>query len=117
MSKFLIDIQDGTVCSFENTVIVDTDYIGLEGNRLLSEWNEGGNDSTARELGQKFGLPLIKVIGEKTVDVTVMELKEEIEKLKSSVMSLINDLHTIRSVQKSQKMRDLWDRKNPYNNY
>ena len=123
MSKFLIDLQDGTICSFENTVIVDTDHIGFAGNRLLSEWNEGGNDSTARELGERFGLPIIiklpiiEGISEKIVEVTVEELKEEIEKLKSSVMSLTNDLRTIRSVQKSQKMRDLWDRKNPYNNY
>ena len=117
MSKFLIDLQDGTICSFENTVIVDTDHIGFAGNKLLSEWNEGGNDSTARELGERFGLPIIEVISEKTVEATVIELKEEIEKLKSSVMSLTSDLRTVRSVQKSQRMRDLWDRKNPYNNY
>jgi len=44
-------------------------------------------------------------------------LEEEVEKLKSSVMSLTTDLRTVKSVQKSQKMRDYWDRQNPYNNY
>jgi len=58
MSKLVININDGTVCELEGTVIVDTDKLNKEGKALLQEWQNGGNDSTASELGEKYGSPV-----------------------------------------------------------
>ena len=58
MSKFLININDGTVCDLAGTVIVDTDKLDEAGKALLHEWHEGGNDSTACEIGEKYGVEL-----------------------------------------------------------
>lgn len=55
MSKLVININDGTVCELAGTVIVDTDKLNEEGKALLQEWENGGNDSTISELGEKFG--------------------------------------------------------------
>jgi len=55
MSKLVINIIDGTVCELAGTVIVDTDKLSEEGKALLQEWENGGNDSTASELGVKYG--------------------------------------------------------------
>jgi hypothetical protein len=60
MGQFLINIHDGTVCDLAGTVIVDTDKLDEAGKALLHEWNEGGNDSTASELGEKYGTSLEK---------------------------------------------------------
>ena len=58
MSKFLINTHDGTVCDLAGTVIVDTETLDDTGKALLEEWNNGGNDSTACELGEKYGVNL-----------------------------------------------------------
>lgn len=58
MGKFLINTHDGTVCDLAGTVIVDTETLDDTGKALLEEWNEGGNDSTACELGEKYGVNL-----------------------------------------------------------
>jgi hypothetical protein len=58
MGKFLINIHDGTVCDLAGTVIVDTEKLDEAGKALLQEWNEGGNDSTACEIGEKYGVDL-----------------------------------------------------------
>lgn len=58
MSKFLINLNDGTVCDLAGTVIVDIDKLDEAGKELLHEWQEGGNDSTACELGEKYGISL-----------------------------------------------------------
>ena len=58
MGKFLINIHDGTVCDLAGTVIVNTETLDEAGKALLHEWNEGGNDSTACEIGEKYGVEL-----------------------------------------------------------
>lgn len=58
MGKFLINTHDGTVCDLAGTVIVDTETLDEAGKALLEEWNNGGNDSTACELGEKYGVDL-----------------------------------------------------------
>ena len=58
MSKLVININDGTVCELAGTVIVDTDKLNEEGKALLQEWENGGNDSTISELGEKYGSPV-----------------------------------------------------------
>ena len=58
MGQFLINIHDGTVCDLAGTVIVDTEKLDEAGLALLHEWQEGGNDGTACELGEKYGTPL-----------------------------------------------------------
>jgi hypothetical protein len=58
MGKFLINTHDGTVCDLAGTVIVDTETLDDAGKALLEEWNNGGNDSTACELGEKYGFNL-----------------------------------------------------------
>ena len=60
MGQFLINIHDGTVCDLAGTVIVDTEKLDDAGKALLEEWNAGGNDSTASELGEKYGISLEK---------------------------------------------------------
>lgn len=60
MGKFLINTMDGTVCDLAGTVIVDTDKLDEAGKALLQEWNEGNNDGTACEIGEKYGTPLDK---------------------------------------------------------
>jgi hypothetical protein len=83
MSKFLININDGTVCDLAGTVVVDTDKLDEVGKALLHEWNEGGNDSTACELGEKYGTPLEKFTDNKlsyanTVSLDPASLRDEI---------------------------------------
>lgn len=58
MGKFLINTHDGTVCDLAGTVIVDTETLDEAGLALLHEWEEGGNDSTACEIGEKYGVNL-----------------------------------------------------------
>ena len=58
MGKFLINTMDGTVCDLAGTVIVDTETLDEYGKGLLEEWNNGGNDNTACELGEKYGVNL-----------------------------------------------------------
>lgn len=58
MGKFLINTHDGTVCDLAGTVIVDTETLDDAGKALLEEWNNGGNDMTACELGEKYGVDL-----------------------------------------------------------
>lgn len=58
MGKFLINTHDGTVCDLAGTVIVDTETLDDAGKALLEEWKNGGNDSTACELGEKYGVNL-----------------------------------------------------------
>lgn len=60
MGQFLINTFDGTVCDLAGTVIVDTEKLDEAGLALLHEWQEGGNDSTASELGEKYGTSLEK---------------------------------------------------------
>ena len=60
MGKFLINTHDGTVCDLAGTVIVDTETLDDAGKALLEEWNNGGNDSTACELGEKYGVNLYR---------------------------------------------------------
>jgi hypothetical protein len=58
MGQFLINIYDGTVCDLAGTVLMNTETLDEAGLALLHEWQEGGNDSTACELGEKYGTPL-----------------------------------------------------------
>jgi hypothetical protein len=83
MSKFLINLNDGTVCDLAGTVIVDIDKLDEAGKELLHEWQEGGNDSTACELGEKYGSDLDKFVENKltygnTVSLDPSSLRDEI---------------------------------------
>jgi hypothetical protein len=62
MSKFLININDGTVCDLAGTVVVDTDKLDEAGKELLHDWQEGGNDDTATELGSHYGTLIEKFV-------------------------------------------------------
>ncbi len=58
MSRFLVNIQDGTVCDLEGMRIVDTETLDSEGLALLQAYDESGADSVACELGERYGFPL-----------------------------------------------------------
>lgn len=58
MSKLIINTMDGTVCEFTGTVIVEVETLDEAGKALLQEWVDGGNNGTASELGEKYGVPL-----------------------------------------------------------
>ena len=60
MSKLLINIKDGTVCTLADTVVIDTDKLDDAGKELLKDWDESGSDGSAEELGTKYGTPLEK---------------------------------------------------------
>jgi len=62
MSKFLININDGTVCDLAGTVVVDTEKLDEAGLALLHDWQEGGNDDTATELGSHYGTLIEKFV-------------------------------------------------------
>jgi len=83
MGKFLINIHDGTVCDLAGTVIVDTETLDEAGKALLHEWNEGGNDSTACEIGEKYGVELDRYTDNdltyaNSIAFSVKALREEI---------------------------------------
>lgn len=58
MSRFLVNVQDGTVCDLEGMRIVDTETLNSEGLALLQAYDESGADSVACELANKYGTPL-----------------------------------------------------------
>jgi hypothetical protein len=83
MGKFLINTMDGTVCDLAGTVIVDTDKLDEAGKALLQEWNEGNNDGTACELGEKYGTALERFTDNdltyaNSIAFSVKALREEI---------------------------------------
>ena len=83
MGKFLINIHDGTVCDLAGTVIVDTEQLDEAGKALLHEWDEGGNDSTACEIGEKYGINLDRYTDNdltpaNSIAFSVKALREEI---------------------------------------
>ena len=83
MGKFLINTMDGTVCDLAGTVIVDTETLDEYGKGLLEEWNNGGNDSTASELGEKYGVELDRYTDNdltyaNSIAFSVKALREEI---------------------------------------
>lgn len=83
MSKFLININDGTVCDLAGTVVVDTEKLDEAGLALLHDWQEGGNDDTACELGEKYGVNLDRYTDNKltygnTVSLDPASLRDEI---------------------------------------
>lgn len=60
MDKLIINILDGTVINVTNSVIVDVSKLDEQGKALLREWEEGGNDNDAIELGDKYGTKVEK---------------------------------------------------------
>ena len=60
MTELLINLLDGTVCDYRGCVVVETDTLNEEGKALLEEWHHGGNDGTASELGEKYGIEIEK---------------------------------------------------------
>jgi len=83
MGKFLINIHDGTVCDLAGTVIVDTEKLDEAGKALLQEWNDGGNDGTACEIGEKYGVELDRYTDNdltyaNSIAFSVKALREEI---------------------------------------
>jgi hypothetical protein len=55
MPKVIINVEDGTVCDLNNSVVVELNNLDALGQKLWDEWLEGGNDGTASELGTKYG--------------------------------------------------------------
>lgn len=55
MAKVIINVEDGTVCDLNSSVVVELDDLDADGQKLWDEWLEGGNDGTASELGNKYG--------------------------------------------------------------
>lgn len=55
MSKVIINVEDGTVCDLNSSVVVELKNLDALGQKLWDEWLEGGNDGTASELGTKYG--------------------------------------------------------------
>lgn len=68
MSKLLINIKDGTVCTLAGTVIVDTDKLDEAGKALLKDWDEGGSDGASEQLGMEYGIPLDRFISDNDYD-------------------------------------------------
>ena len=62
MSKVIINIKDGTVVDLHDSVIVDLDKLNDEQKALHQEWEEGGNDETACELGRQAGKDLYGIL-------------------------------------------------------
>jgi hypothetical protein len=62
MYKMVINRTDGTVCSVEDSSIVDIDNLDSEGFALLSAWIESGADSVSTEIAEKYGTPLEKFV-------------------------------------------------------
>ena len=56
MTKYIINLMDGTVCGAGDSVIVDVDALNDEGNALWQEWLDSGSDDFAFELGKRFGV-------------------------------------------------------------
>ena len=83
MGQFLINTMDGTVCDLAGTVLMNTETLDEAGLVLLHEWQEGGNDSTACELGEKYGVSLDRYTDNdlthaNSIAFSVKALREEI---------------------------------------
>ena len=62
MSKIIINIKDGTVVDLHDSVIVDLDELTDEQKALYTEWEQGGNDGDACELGRQAGKDLYGIL-------------------------------------------------------
>jgi hypothetical protein len=60
MDMLIINTLDGTVINATNSVIVDVSKLDEQGKALLQEWEEGGNDNDAIELGGTYGTKVEK---------------------------------------------------------
>lgn len=83
MSRILINLEDGTVCDLVNTVVVDLEKLNEEGKALFQEWQEGGNDSDARSLGEAFGRQIDRFVDNdltyaNSIAFSVKALRDEI---------------------------------------
>jgi len=83
MYKMVINRTDGTVCSVEDSSIVDIDNLDSEGFALLSAWIESGAESVSTELAEKYGTPLEKFVNNdltyaNSIAFSVKALREEI---------------------------------------
>jgi len=56
MPKVIINVEDGTVCDLNTSVVVELNNLDADGQKLWDEWLEGGNDGTASDLGTKYGV-------------------------------------------------------------
>lgn len=62
MSKIIINIKDGTVVDLHDSVVVDLDRLSDEQHALYEEWEQGGNDGDACELGRQAGKDLYGIL-------------------------------------------------------
>ncbi len=88
MSKFIININDGTVVGLEGCVIVDDLDFDDKAKELWADWEIGGNDSDACELGEYIGKDLTRILGNcgfgdlnygNTIAFSPQALREEFE--------------------------------------
>lgn len=63
MGKFIININDGTVVDLEGCVLVDDLDFDDKAKVMWEEWQVGGNDGDARELGEYAGKNLKRILG------------------------------------------------------
>lgn len=61
-NKIIINIKDGTVVDLHDSVIVDLDKLNEEQKALYEEWEQGGNDGDACELGRQAGKDLYGIL-------------------------------------------------------
>lgn len=58
-NKYIINLDDGSVCGADASVVVDIDTLDDLGETLWQEWLESTSDHDAFELGEKYGEPVI----------------------------------------------------------
>lgn len=65
--RVVINIHDGTVTDLKGCLIVElTDMVSED--ELWLDWLEGGNDSDAIEVAEKYGKPIRVIGGEWSVE-------------------------------------------------
>lgn len=79
-NKIIINTRDGSVIELRDSVIVDLDNLTDKQNALWEEWEEGGNDSTACELGRVAGKDLHDFFSKRSKKSTKKPIKKKSKK-------------------------------------
>lgn len=59
MSKVIINLDDGTVCDADTSVVVNIDALDDAGKAMWQDWLDSSSDHVAFELGEKYGEEVI----------------------------------------------------------
>lgn len=57
-NRYIINLDDGTVCGAGASVIVDIDGLDDDGKALWQDWLDTTSDHVAFELGEQYGAPI-----------------------------------------------------------